>query len=65
MSLDKMAAIPVDTHVKQIAERDYSLRLMTKSCTDAVYNRIGMFLRILIVTECNFFRVPYVLKQKW
>lgn len=47
MSLDKMEAIPVDTHVKQIAERDYSLHFATKSCTDAVYNKIGEFFRNL------------------
>lgn len=64
MSLDKMAAIPVDTHVKQIAERDYSLRLMTKSCTDAVYNRIGMLLLILVATECNFLILADILMQK-
>lgn len=64
MSLDKMAAIPVDTHVKQIAERDYSLRLMTKSCTDAVYNRIGMLLLILVGTECNFLILADILMQK-
>lgn len=48
MSLDKMEAIPVDTHVKQIAERDYSLHFATKSCTDAVYNKIGKHLQLSV-----------------
>ena len=41
MSLDKMEAIPVDTHVWQIANRDYKLKLTSKSLTTRVYNEIG------------------------
>lgn len=41
MSLDKMEAIPVDTHVWQIASRDYKLRVTSKSLTTRVYNEIG------------------------
>ncbi|XP_077986554.1 N-glycosylase/DNA lyase-like [Glandiceps talaboti] len=44
MSLDKHSAIPVDTHVWQIARRDYLPKLtQTKSLTDKVYREIGDF----------------------
>lgn len=48
MSLDKHSAIPVDTHVWQIAARDYmpNLRLV-KSINDKVYKQIGDFFREL------------------
>ena len=43
MSLDKTGAIPVDTHVWQIAKRDYMPKLKTaKSLTDNLYWEIGM-----------------------
>jgi len=44
MSLDKMEAIPVDTHVWQLAVREYhfSGSSHNKSLTDAVYKQIGM-----------------------
>ena len=42
MSLDKAGAIPVDTHVWQIANRDYMPKLKTtKSLTDKIYGEIG------------------------
>lgn len=41
MSLDKMDAIPVDTHMWQIAARDYKLKVTNKSLTTKVYNEIG------------------------
>ena len=42
MSLDKPGAIPVDTHVWQIAARDYMPKLAkTKSLTDKIYREIG------------------------
>ncbi|XP_072015380.1 N-glycosylase/DNA lyase-like [Amphiura filiformis] len=42
MSLDKTGAIPVDTHVWQIAARDYMPKLAkTKSLTDKIYREIG------------------------
>ncbi|XP_070531601.1 N-glycosylase/DNA lyase-like [Ptychodera flava] len=48
MSLDKHSAIPVDTHVWQIASRDYMPKLTkTKSLTDKVYKEIGDFFRNL------------------
>ena len=43
MSLDKLEAVPVDTHVRQIAERDYKVKIATKSLTDASYKQIGEF----------------------
>ena len=45
MSLDKMDAIPVDTHVWQIAKRDYRFRAGTKSLTPATYNAVGDLFR--------------------
>lgn len=42
MSLDKTGAIPVDTHVWQIAARDYMPKLTkAKSMTDKIYREIG------------------------
>lgn len=44
-SLDKHGAIPVDTHVWQIARRDYGLFPQAKSITPSVYTGIGDFFR--------------------
>lgn len=43
MSLDKSEAVPVDTHVWQIARRDYSCATGSrpKTLTDKVYKEIG------------------------
>ncbi|XP_064616017.1 N-glycosylase/DNA lyase-like [Liolophura sinensis] len=42
MSLDKAEAVPVDTHVWQIAARDYMPKLkQAKSLTDKLYGEIG------------------------
>ncbi|XP_036389353.1 N-glycosylase/DNA lyase [Megalops cyprinoides] len=49
MSLDKACAVPVDTHVWQIARRDYRCGAGTgqKSLTDRVHRDIGDFFRQL------------------
>lgn len=49
MSLDKSEAVPVDTHVWQIAKRDYNCAAGhgQKTLTDKVYNEIGDFFRKL------------------
>lgn len=48
MSLDKLGAIPVDTHVWQIAARHYMPKLNSaKSVTPAIYNQIGNHFRTL------------------
>ncbi|XP_048874157.1 N-glycosylase/DNA lyase isoform X2 [Brienomyrus brachyistius] len=49
MSLDKSCALPVDTHMWQIAQRDYSCTVATgrKTLTDKVYQEIGDFFRKL------------------
>ncbi|KAF5889093.1 N-glycosylase/DNA lyase, partial [Clarias magur] len=49
MSLDKTEAVPIDTHVEQIAKRDYSFVAGKgqKTLTDKVYNEIGNFFRNL------------------
>ena len=45
-SLDKDGAVPVDTHIRQIAQRSYlSDAPATKSLTPATYNKIGDDLR--------------------
>ena len=42
MSLDKTDALPVDTHVWQIAARDYLPKLSnSKTLTDKLYKEIG------------------------
>ncbi len=44
MSLDKPDAIPVDTHMWQIAQRDYLPHLKKyKTLTDKIYQEIGKF----------------------
>lgn len=46
MSMGHLEAIPVDTHVFQIAARDYLPHLKTrKTVTDKVYNEIGEHFR--------------------
>ncbi|XP_018114648.1 N-glycosylase/DNA lyase isoform X2 [Xenopus laevis] len=49
MALDKSEAVPVDTHVLQIAKRDYVPQLggCNKSLTDRVYRETGDFFRNL------------------
>ncbi|KAM9475165.1 N-glycosylase/DNA lyase isoform 1-T1 [Clarias gariepinus] len=49
MSLDKPGAVPIDTHVRQIAKRDYGFvpEKGQKTLTDKVYNEIGNFFREL------------------
>ncbi|KAL1021534.1 hypothetical protein UPYG_G00014500 [Umbra pygmaea] len=49
MSLDKACVVPVDTHVWQIAKRDYSCIAGSgkKSLTDKVHQEIGDFFRQL------------------
>ncbi|XP_045201933.2 N-glycosylase/DNA lyase-like [Mercenaria mercenaria] len=48
MCLDKPASIPVDTHVWQIAARDYMPKLkQAKSLTDKLYDEIGDYFRNL------------------
>lgn len=49
MSLDKFEAIPVDTHVWQIAVRDYSIKSLknTKTLTPSSYKSIGDHFRDL------------------
>lgn len=45
MSLDKAAAVPIDTHVWQIAKRDYNYTSGTaqKSITDKLHRDIGKY----------------------
>lgn len=66
MSLDKPEAVPVDTHVWQIAKRDYKYAADNgqKSLTDKLYKDIGqcshsiniilLMLYLLINTNPNY-----------
>lgn len=45
MSMDKLEAVPIDTHIRQVALRDYSYKLPSKSLTDKTYNDLGNFFR--------------------
>ncbi|KAM8863078.1 N-glycosylase/DNA lyase isoform 1-T2 [Spinachia spinachia] len=49
MSLDKAEAVPVDTHMWQIAQRDYGYarRKVQKSITDKLHRDVGDFFRTL------------------
>ena len=52
MSLDKLDAIPVDTHVWQLALREYKNEAKianVKSITDTVYRQIGAIRFLLLV----------------
>lgn len=44
-SLDKPQAVPVDTHVWQIARRDYLPELQARSLTERTYWQVGNFFR--------------------
>jgi N-glycosylase/DNA lyase len=44
-SLDKDEAVPVDTHVRQLAVRLYMPEIMTKTITTTAYDRIAGFFR--------------------
>lgn len=45
MSLDKLNAVPIDTHVLKIAKRDYMYQMSSKSLTHKSYKDVGNFLR--------------------
>ena len=47
MSLDKLEAVPMDTHAIQIANRDYGLKLRSKSMSKADHEKAGKFFRDL------------------
>lgn len=59
MSLDKHDAIPVDTHMWQIAAREYLPHLKKlKNITDKAYNEIGklhIILQVLSVRKLTRF----------
>ena len=52
MGLDKLEAVPVDTHVWQIAVRDYGLKniLKGKTMTSKAYQQVG---KLLEVGDCS------------
>lgn len=56
MSLDKTEAIPVDTHVWQIAVRDYKIPkvVTTKTLTPTAYKAIGDFFRNMWGTHASW-----------
>lgn len=47
MSLDQPGAIPVDTHVWQIASRDYGFSKRGKTLTSQLYTQVGDHFRAL------------------
>ena len=48
MSLNKFEAVPVDTHIWQVAMRDYKPQLASgKSLTNVVYQEIGNLYKFL------------------
>ena len=54
-SLDQSAAIPVDTHVWDIALRDYDCSLRsTKSLTPTVYENVGDIFRKLFPNKAGW-----------
>ena len=69
-SLDKDEAIPVDTHIRRIALRDYVDAPATRSLTPAAYAQIGDLLRALFGPRAGwaqqflFFHDLY-LKNQW
>lgn len=64
MSLDKMEAVPVDTHVWQLAVREYRLSGLSnnKSLTDAVYKQIGMRYFLLFFRKLMSFTAVFAYK---
>lgn len=55
MSMDKTEALPVDTHVWQIAQRDYKFRSMKgKTLNKATYDAIGDYFRALWGKEAGW-----------
>uniref|UniRef100_H2Y8S4 N-glycosylase/DNA lyase n=1 Tax=Ciona savignyi TaxID=51511 RepID=H2Y8S4_CIOSA len=47
MSLDKLEAVPVDTHVRQVALRDYKFEIKTKTLSTKTYQAMGDYFRDL------------------
>ncbi|KAI6654600.1 hypothetical protein LOD99_996 [Oopsacas minuta] len=47
MSLDKLEAVPMDTHAIQIANRDYGLKLNSKSISKTDHQKAGNYFRDL------------------
>jgi len=45
MSLDKLDAVPIDTHIRQIAAKDYQFLTKNKTLTDKDYRELGIFFR--------------------
>ncbi|ESN92062.1 hypothetical protein HELRODRAFT_194432 [Helobdella robusta] len=47
MSLDQLNAVPVDTHVRQVAEKIYNFKMEAKSLTTNSYDKISTFFQSL------------------
>lgn len=41
MALDKPQAVPIDTHILQVAVKHYGVKVHSKSLTHKVYSQIG------------------------
>ena len=44
MSLDKLEAVPIDTHMWSVATRDYGFEKKSKTLTARIYKRIGEYI---------------------
>ena len=64
MSLDKAEAVPIDTHVWQIAKRDYNYasRHTQKSITEKIHRDIGWYLCTSSVPLINLYDIGLILK---
>nr|XP_002131434.1 N-glycosylase/DNA lyase-like [Ciona intestinalis]XP_009859693.1 N-glycosylase/DNA lyase-like [Ciona intestinalis] len=47
MAMDKLEAVPLDTHVRQVALRDYNFKVKTKTLSTRSYTEMGSFFRSL------------------
>lgn len=62
MSLDKAEAVPIDTHIWQIAKRDYNYASgnAQKSITDKIHRDIGWYLCTSSVLLMNLYHVMLI-----
>ena len=64
MALNKPQAVPIDTHMLQVAVRHYGVKLHSKSLTHKVYTQIGMWLNEivlkLIMSEVAIYNIKFI-----
>lgn len=47
MGLNKLEAVPVDTHVWRVAQRDYQVQARSSSLTSKTYQEVGMCVKLI------------------